>query len=512
MVASHFVGTEPRIARQRNSYPAVTLPEAVPVRGRTVPVSRRISPPSHLRYIGRTAFGVDLVVIALCTAAAVAGRNLALPTPDATLGQRVAVAAPAIILGWLVLIGLFGGYRLGTFGAGTDEYKTVVNGSLAAGALVGVSCFLTHSDMSRGFFLIAFATGTPLLVAGRFALRVLLHRARRAGLLQHRVLLAGAEGHVDEIASVLDRESWLGYDLVGAAIPAAAGRTETASRIPVLGDTRAIANLAREASADVVFIAGGAFDSALDIRRLAWELEYDDVKVVIAPSVTDVSRERISVRPVGGLPLINLEKPRAQGAVRSAKRMFDLVTALVLVLLTLPLMLVAAVAVRRFDGGPVLFRQERVGRDGTTFPLWKFRTMVTDAESQHARLQAAQGFSGAMFKMATDPRVTRPGAWLRRYSIDELPQLFNVLLGHMSLVGPRPPLAREVEHYDNDMTRRLRVRPGMTGLWQVSGRSDLSWSEAIRLDLYYVDNWSMIQDLAILVRTIGAVFSSRGAY
>ncbi len=234
--------------------------------------------------------------------------------------------------------------------------------------------------------------------------------------------------------------------------------------------------------------------------------------MVIAPSVTDVSSERISVRPVGGLPLIHLEKPRSEAAVRRAKRTFDIVGSLCLLLLFAPVFLFAAVRIWAHDRGPVFFGQSRVGRDNETFRCWKFRTMVTNAEELLADLHKQHGYEGGLFKIENDPRITGPGKWMRRFSLDELPQLFNVLRGDMSLVGPRPPLHHEVAKYDTDMARRLRVRPGMTGLWQVSGRSDLSWSEAIRLDLYYVDNWSMFQDLTILARTFSAVFGSHGAY
>ena len=249
------------------------------------------------------------------------------------------------------------------------------------------------------------------------------------------------------------------------------------------------------------------------MRRLAWDLEHEDIAVVIAPSVTDVSSERVSVRPVGGLPLIHLEKPRSAEAVRRAKRTFDIVCTLGLLLLFARSSRSPPSGCGTTTAGPILFRQTRVGRDGATFRCWKFRTMVTNAEALLAELHAAAGLRRAgLFKMEDDPRVTPPGKWLRRFSLDELPQLVNVLSGDMSLVGPRPPLQHEVAQYDDDMARRLRVRPGMTGLWQVSGRSDLAWSEAIRLDLYYVDNWSMFQDLTILARTFGAVFGKRGAY
>jgi exopolysaccharide biosynthesis polyprenyl glycosylphosphotransferase len=261
-----------------------------------------------------------------------------------------------------------------------------------------------------------------------------------------------------------------------------------------------------------VFVVGGGYGDPSAMRSLVWDLESDDVQVILAPGMTDVSSERIRVRPVAGLPLLHLDRPRSQEALRWAKRTFDLVGSAFLLALATPIVLWTAFAIKRYDGGPVLFRQTRVGRDGREFTCLKFRSMLVDAESYLSELQSEVGHSEGLFKMARDPRITRPGQWIRRYSIDELPQLINVLRGDMSLVGPRPPLPSEVDRYTSTQSRRLRVRPGLTGLWQVSGRSDLSWTESIRLDLYYVDNWSMIQDIVILCRTIGAVLGSKGAY
>jgi exopolysaccharide biosynthesis polyprenyl glycosylphosphotransferase len=477
----------------------------------------RVDAPARagLRSIPVVAFMADVLLMTLSVVAAVLGRESLPFTPAVSAGEvgsALAVAGPAIVLGWLGLIFAFGGYRLQVFGAGLDEYKRVINASLAAAAALGIGCYLLQFQLSRGFFVLAFVFGVPMLVAGRFALRRGIRRARRHGALRQRVLIAGSEGHVDEIAAVLRRESWLGYQVIGALTPDPGRRQATGLGIPLLGSSGSIAEVAIDAEADVVFLAGGALSSSHDMRRLAWDLEEEEISVVIAPSVTDVSSERVSVRPVGGLPLIHLEKPRAQGAVRSAKRTFDVVGSACLLLFFLPLMAFAAARVWLHDSGPVFFSQTRVGRDGRSFRCWKFRTMVTNAEELLADLQLQQGHDSGLFKMADDPRVTRPGKWLRRFSIDELPQLLNVLTGDMSLVGPRPPLQHEVAQYDDTVARRLRVRPGMTGLWQVSGRSDLAWSEAIRLDLYYVDNWSMVQDLTILARTFSAVIRSRGAY
>ena len=268
--------------------------------------------------------------------------------------------------------------------------------------------------MARGFFVLAFLVGVPLLVLGRFGLRKSVHKARRGGALLHRVLIAGSPGHVDEIAIVLRRESWLGYNVIGALTPDGGDRSTTHSGIPRLGSPQGIAQAALDAQADVVFIAGGAFDSAREMRHLAWELEHENVQVVLAPSVTDVSRERVSVRPVGGLPLIHLEKPRSEAAAHRAKRIFDVVGSSMLLIAFAPLLVFAALRIWTHDRGPSLFRQTRVGRDGRVFEVWKFRTMVVNAEQLLAQLHAEQGYETGLFKMENDPRVTAPGQWLRR--------------------------------------------------------------------------------------------------
>jgi exopolysaccharide biosynthesis polyprenyl glycosylphosphotransferase len=477
-----------------------------------------------LRALPLTALFLDLVLVSATVFIAAYARTRIAPFHSAAAGlglsdaqsgpslaQSIALVAAPLIVCWLGLIALRGGYDRGIFGAGADEYKCVIGASLLAAALLGIGCYLTKLQLARGFFLFAFLIGPPLLVVGRYALRRMLHRARRRGAVAQRTIVIGSPEHVDAVASVLSREGWLGYHVAGAVTPRE-GEQETDAGVPVLGNVADAARLIRAYDADVVFVVGGAFEDPSAMRNLVWDLESDDVQVIMAPGVTDVSSERIRVRPVAGLPLLHLDRPRHQDALRWAKRTFDIVGSTVALVLLSPLLALAAWKVRRYDGGPVLFRQTRVGRDGEYFTCLKLRTMVVDAERILPDLHTETGYRGGLFKLAQDPRITRPGQWIRRFSVDELPQLINVLRGDMSLVGPRPPLPSEVDRYTFAQARRLRVRPGMTGLWQVSGRSDLSWTESIRLDLYYVDNWSMLQDLQILGRTVGAVLSSRGAY
>ncbi|MFC7493247.1 MULTISPECIES: sugar transferase [unclassified Nocardioides] len=476
--------------------------------------TRTLGPPSRtLRYLPVTALLFDLAVMTGVFVLAVLGRNrLAVFETATDVSADVLVVAPLALLGWLVVIAVGGGYRDDVLGAGTDEFKRVFNASVVTAGLLGVGCYLAKFQLARGFFLLAFAIGIPALLLGRFLLREAVHRARRQGLLQYRVLIAGSPGHVDEVAAVLRRESWLGYHVAGALVPAQDMREETAAGVPVLGVTEKATELARAVDADVIFFAGGALTSSTQLRRIAWDLEKDEIQVVVAPSVTDVSNERVRMRPVGGLPLMHIDPPRATDASRWGKRLFDIAGSLTLIVAFAPIFVVATARIWLHDRGPILFRQTRIGRDGHEFTCLKYRTMVVNADDLIAQMQADLGQSALLFKVKEDPRITKPGTWLRRYSVDELPQLFNVLRGDMSLIGPRPQVAREVALYNSAMARRLRVRPGMTGLWQVSGRSELSLEEAIRLDLYYVDNWSMLQDLSILGRTVGAVFGSRGAY
>ncbi|KQQ42935.1 sugar transferase [Nocardioides sp. Leaf307] len=467
------------------------------------------------RYLPTSALVIDTAILACVGAlAAIGRRELDVFGDPANVEGTLTVAGPLMVAGWLAVIAALGGYRQEVFGAGTDEYKRVFNGGLVAAGLTGVGSYLTDFELSRGFFLMSVVLGLPSLLLGRFLFRRALYSARRRGSFGQRVLIAGTQAHIDEIAAVLSRESWLGYRVIGALTPAADDREETPGGIPVLGDAEEASLRAAAVGADVIFFAGGALGSAGQLRRTVWELEQTETKihVVVAPSVTDISGERIRVRPVGGLPLMHIDPPTWTDASRWGKRAFDVAGSLLLIMGMAPFLLAIAATVRISDGGPVFFKQTRTGRHGDEFGCFKFRTMVVDAEARLAALHAQAGYDGGLFKMKDDPRVTRPGRLLRRLSLDELPQLFNVLRGDMSLVGPRPPLPREVAGYEVDAARRLRVRPGMTGLWQVSGRSDLSYDEAIRLDLYYVDNWSMLQDLSILGKTVGAVFASRGAY
>jgi exopolysaccharide biosynthesis polyprenyl glycosylphosphotransferase len=454
-----------------------------------------------------------VVVVGVLLAAAALRERLDVFVEPTDVSEPLAKAGPAMALAWLVLLALRGSYQPDVFGAGTDEYKRVVNASALTAGVIGVGSYLAKYQLSRGFFVLSFVVGVPALLLARYAARKVLQWLRLRGHLRRPVLVAGRPGHVDEIAGIFARDRWLGYDVVGALLPFEVLELgETAAGIPVVGRVRDAVAAVDSHDAEALFITSSAVRSASEMRELAWDLEGHDIDLIVTPSLTDVAAERVKMRPVGGVPLVYVERPRSREASRWAKRTFDLVVGSLLLLAASPVLAFAALRIRRHDGGPVLFRQVRIGRGGSPFDLVKLRTMVVDAEEQRPALEASADPGHPLFKLQSDPRITRPGRWLRRYSIDELPQLLNGLRGEMSLVGPRPPLSSEVAEYDGTTHRRLQVRPGMTGLWQVSGRSDLSWPEALRLDLFYVDNWSMIQDLVILIRTIRAVVRGRGAY
>ena len=331
------------------------------------------------------------------------------------------------------------------------------------------------------------------------------------GALARRTTAHQSDGEqVAELRVLLGRVTWLGLHPVATVmlpLPSP-GQAHTGP----LDHTDRLFSVARDNRVDLVLFAAGAVPSSTDFRRYVWQFEGHHTQLAVVPSLADVAADRIRTRPVAGLPIVYVEEPHTGRALSSGKRVFDVLASVIGLVAISPVLLITAVAVYVTDRGPVLFRQTRVGRDGRTFTMLKFRSMVLDAESRLKELQGGNTTNTVMFKLKKDPRVTRVGGLIRRYSIDELPQLINIIKGDMSLIGPRPPLPREVERYSEEEMRRLRVRPGLTGLWQVSGRSNLSWEETVRLDLYYIDNWSLLQDLAILARTIHAVLASRGAY
>jgi exopolysaccharide biosynthesis polyprenyl glycosylphosphotransferase len=462
----------------------------------------------------RTVLLVDLGVVALAVVSAQLFRfgtdTRELQTFLGTVSYTV--VSLVLILGWMASLRLQNAYDGRLVGHGVQEYRQVFRASTMLFAVLAITALAFKLDFARLYVLMAFPLGTMLLLTGRWTARQWLVKQRRRGRLSDRVLLVGDREHVASLVVALRRTPDAGYNVLGACVDHASGGR--VAGVPVLGPESDVLVKALELEVDVVAVSSSAGLGQTGLRKLGWALEGTDIDLVVAPGIMDVAGPRVLTRPVQGLPLIHVEAPRFAGPHLVAKGVLDRIGALLAIILLSPVLLAVVLAVRGEDGGPVLFRQERVGRDGRTFSMYKFRSMVTDAETRLPELLDANQGAGPLFKMQRDPRVTRTGEWIRRWSLDELPQLLNVLRGDMSLVGPRPPLPREVAEYEVDTRRRLLVNPGMTGLWQISGRSDLSWEEAVRLDLYYVENWTPVLDLMILWRTVSVVLhpSDNGAY
>jgi exopolysaccharide biosynthesis polyprenyl glycosylphosphotransferase len=418
------------------------------------------------------------------------------------------VALPAL---WCASLALAGGYESRFIGVGSDEFRRVMNATLSLTACVAIASYALKADFARGYVAVALPSVAVFDLAARYGLRKRLHRRRSRGGCMQRVVAVGHPQAVVDLVGTLRRDKYNGLSVVAACLPGRAVLDEIAG-VPVCGGLGSVSATVGMFSADTVAVLACPEMNGVRLRELAWELEATGTDLCVAPALMDVAGPRTTIRPVAGLPLLQVDHPVLTGGKQIIKALFDRAFAGLALILLAPLFVVIAAAIRINDHGPIFFRQTRVGRDGETFRLFKFRTMVVDAEQHRMRLEALNEGAGVLFKMRRDPRVTKVGVWLRRWSLDELPQLLNVLVGDMSLVGPRPALPREVARYGDHMRRRLVVKPGITGLWQVNGRSGLPWEEAFRLDLRYVDNWSLALDLQILWKTWSAVIHGHGAY
>jgi exopolysaccharide biosynthesis polyprenyl glycosylphosphotransferase len=477
-------------------------------------------PPDWARSYATRLVVTDLVVIAW----AVVGTQIAwFGTLDTELNLskyrggfalNYSLVSIILILAWLVFLALFASRDERVIGTGNNEYKRVLDATIRLFGIVAIIAFLLQLDLARGYIVLSLPVGTLALLASRWIWRQWLTAERAKGRYSSRVLLVGSRVTVTAIAKDLSRVPQAGYVVVGACIPGDKIGELLLGRIPVLNNLDQLQETMDTAGADTLVVTSSDDLPPERIRELSWSLEPGRQHLVLAPSLTDIGGPRIHMRPVAGLPLIHVETPRYEGLKRFSKRAFDVVSSAILIIISSPLLATVAIAVRVSTPGPVLFMQDRVGLNGNHFKMLKFRSMVVDAETRLTALQDSARVEGntVMFKMKNDPRVTPIGGFLRRFSLDELPQLFNVLGGSMSLVGPRPPLDREVAIYEHHVHRRFLVKPGVTGLWQVSGRSNLSWEDTVRLDLYYVENWSITGDLMILWRTARAVLARDGAY
>jgi exopolysaccharide biosynthesis polyprenyl glycosylphosphotransferase len=455
----------------------------------------------------RQAIAVDY---ACALVAGLLGLWIRFDSASYSLGPYVALSLSLPVF-WLAAVALAGGYDSRFVGSGSDEFRRVLNAGVSLTAGVAVLSYVGKLDIAREYVVIALPCATVFDLVARYCLRRRLHRRRRLGHCMRRVLAVGHPSAVADLVTELRRDSYHGLTVVAACLANAGTMAELAG-VPVCGELGDAASAVQRAGADMVAVVSCPEMNGIRLRELAWSLEKTGTDLCVAPALMDVAGPRTTIRPVAGLPLLHVDHPELTGAKQAIKATFDRVSAVVALILLAPLLFAIAVAIRLGEGGPVLFRQTRVGKDGRPFTLVKFRTMVADAEQRKAQLAALNEFNGVLFKIRDDPRLTRTGMWLRRWSLDELPQLFNVLIGEMSLVGPRPPLPDEAARYAEHVRRRLVVKPGITGLWQVNGRSDLSWEESVRLDLRYVENWSLVLDLQILWKTRAAVIRGSGAY
>jgi exopolysaccharide biosynthesis polyprenyl glycosylphosphotransferase len=414
---------------------------------------------------------------------------------------------------WVAALALAGAYEPRFIGAGADEFRRVINAGLGLTSAIAILSYLTKAQVSRSYMLMAMPCVVGIDLIARYGLRKRLHRLRDLGACMQRAVAVGHPQDVANLVNELRREPYHGLTVIAACLAGPVPfRPQEVAGVPVLGGLKDVVPAVREADADTVAVLACPELNGVRLRRLAWALEKTNTDLCLAPALLDVAGPRTNVRAAAGLPLLYVDHPDLSGLRQVIKGVFDKAAAATALLLLSPLLLAIGAAIRLEDGGPAFFRQVRVGRDGKPFRLYKFRTMVVAAEQQKAALEEHNEGDGLLFKIRADPRITRTGARLRRWSLDELPQLINVLLGQMSLVGPRPALPEEAAKYGDYVRRRLAVRPGMTGLWQIHGRSDLPWEEAVRLDLRYVENWSLALDLLILWKTWPAVARGHGAY
>lgn len=453
-----------------------------------------------------TLLGSQAIWLGIDTSQRIA-TNMTLPLP-----VPYSAATLALLVVWLLFLKVFGSRSPRVIGSGFTEYSRVAGASFRLFGVVAIVALLLQFLPARGYIITAFPIGVLLLIGSRWAWRQWLRKQRRTGRYLIRVLLVGSATSVERLHEEFGRRSYLGFEIVGACLPRRTPQAGLGLPVARLGAFEDVAAVARRERVHAVALAGSEELPPEAVRRIGWRLESTGVDLMVAPAITEVAGTRIHTRPVGGLPLMYVDSPSYEGGKKTAKAVLDFSLAWLAILVSAPLMLATAIGVKLTSPGPVLFRQQRIGLNGTAFDVYKFRSMRIGADGELAELLRKQGTADTpLFKVDNDPRVTRFGAFIRKYSLDELPQFFNVIRGEMSLVGPRPQRAEEVALYDNAAGRRLLVKPGITGLWQVSGRSDLSWEDTVRLDLYYAENWSLLDDFVILLWTVKTVLQSRGA-
>jgi len=426
--------------------------------------------------------------------------------------SRYLVLSLVLPLLWTLTLRVFGAYEWRFLGTGPDEFRRVLNAGLSLTGALALISYAVNNELSRLYLVISMQVIVVLDLVVRMGLRKRLHRLRQKGLCMSTVVAVGHESAVSQLICELRREPHHGLQVIAACLAGEPGADKVAG-VPVVGDLEDTASVVRNLNAGTVAVLSCPEMDGVKLRALAWELEKTGTDLCVAPALLDVAGPRTTVRPTAGMTLLHVDHPQLSGPRQVVKDLFDRCAAAFGLFALAPLMLAIAAMIKLSDNGPALFTQTRVGKGGETFKIYKFRTMVVNAEALLTEVREEnESVGGVLFKIRKDPRITAIGAKLRKSSLDELPQLINVLKGEMSLVGPRPALPEEAAKYADHVRRRLVVKPGLTGMWQVNGRSELSWDESVRMDLRYVENWSFALDMQILWKTVSVMLHGSGAY
>ncbi|WP_299034439.1 sugar transferase [uncultured Pseudokineococcus sp.] len=492
-----------------------TAPGASAAGASPVAAALRSQDPRDAGWVRRYTRSLPLVDGGAALVAALVGYAVRFGQPDSASWWWAITHQPAwsvllLPLLWVAAVAVMRGYESRFLFSGPEEVRRVGFAGVSVVAAVSTTAFAFDLQVARGYVVVALPLALLLTLLARLAMRRRVHQLRRAGRRTATTLVVGRAESVRDLVAQLERAPQQGMQVVGCCTTASADVDGLS--VPVLGGFDDVVDVVRRDGIQTVAVLPCAEMDTRRLRRLGWRLEETTAELVVAPGIAEVAGPRVAIRPVAGLPLLHLERPELRGVRALVKNVIDRVGAALGVAVLGPVLVALAVLVKRSGPGPVFFRQERVGEDGQHFDMLKFRSMVDRADEKLPELMVANEGNGVLFKMKGDPRITPIGRVLRRYSLDELPQLFNVLKGEMSLVGPRPPLRSEVDRYRPDMHRRFAVKPGITGLWQVSGRSNLSAEESERLDVRYVESWSPATDAMILWKTVGSVVKGRGAY
>ncbi|KAA0977543.1 sugar transferase [Paeniglutamicibacter gangotriensis] len=431
---------------------------------------------------------------------------------------RFAIAGMLVAFCWILSLIFFRTRAIGRIAVGMQEYKFLAYATAALAGLIGALALITTATDLRIFLVVSLPIGLGTLLLGRWGWRHWLGIQRDRGFALSNVLIYGQAKDAPYVVRQISRKSGPAYRVVGVLLDGdpdneAESKIRAADpTLPLSYDSGRIEDEIRRLGADSVVVAGPLVGGNRALQELGWRLETCSAQMIVVSALTNVADRRMRMSPVDGMPMLHVDLPRFTGWRFVAKRAMDIVFSAIALLCLLPVFAVVAMVIRLDSPGKVFFKQDRAGRDGTPFKMYKFRTMVDDAEAQLATLELSNEGAGPLFKLKNDPRITRVGGWLRRHSIDEIPQFLNVLRGEMSVVGPRPPLYKEVADYTGHDHRRLYIKPGVTGLWQVSGRSNLDWEESVRLDLYYVENWTVLSDIRIVWRTFKVMIKPDGAF